>query len=101
MQPPESTARSLEDINRRLNSMASSLQAMENVVQNMVDHIMQQGGVKSSADISKVLKEELRNLNNKMEDMDVSQSFLSFLFFMLFLIALRMRPITLLDHCIY
>ncbi|CAO3566739.1 unnamed protein product [Mortierella alpina] len=75
MQPPESTARSLDDINRRLNSMASSLQAMESVVQNMVDHIMQQGGIKGSGDISKVLKEELRNLNSKMEDMDTRQSF--------------------------
>jgi len=78
MQPPESTAMSLDDINRRLNSMASSLQAMESVVQNMVDHIMQQGGIKGSGDISKVLKEELRNLNSKMEDMDVSQSFVAF-----------------------
>ncbi|KAF9278354.1 hypothetical protein BGZ68_008614, partial [Mortierella alpina] len=74
MQPPESTSRSLEDINRRLNKMTSSLQAMENVVQNLVDHIMQQGGVKNSPDISKVLKEELRNLNNKMEDMDTRQA---------------------------
>ncbi|KAI8601954.1 legume-like lectin family-domain-containing protein [Dissophora ornata] len=72
MQPPESTAESLSDINQKINSMASSLQAMESVVQGLVDHIMKQGGMRDTPDITKVLKEELRHLNNKMEDMDVS-----------------------------
>ncbi|KAG0206115.1 hypothetical protein BGX28_002368 [Mortierella sp. GBA30] len=76
MQPPESTAKSLDEINQKLNSMAASLRAMENVIQGMVDHIMEQGGVKNfGPDITKVLKEELRNLNTKMEDMDSRQSF--------------------------
>ncbi|KAG0200954.1 hypothetical protein BGX28_006108 [Mortierella sp. GBA30] len=75
MQPPESTARSLDEINRKINSMASSLHAMESVVQGMVDHIMKQGGTKDTPDISKVLKEELHNLKVKMEDMDSRQSF--------------------------
>ncbi|KAF9183535.1 hypothetical protein BGZ51_003990 [Haplosporangium sp. Z 767] len=75
MQPPESTSRSLSEINQKLSTMAQSLQAMENVVQGLVEHIMKQGGVRDSPDISKVLKEELRNLNNKMEDMDHRQSF--------------------------
>ncbi|KAF9008598.1 hypothetical protein BGZ52_007961, partial [Haplosporangium bisporale] len=49
---------------------------MESVVQGLVDHIMQQGGISGSpSDITKVLKEELHNLNAKMEDMDTRQSF--------------------------
>ncbi|KAF8932457.1 hypothetical protein BGZ47_011371 [Haplosporangium gracile] len=75
MQPPESSAKSLEDINRKINSMVASLHAMESVVQGLVDHIMAQGGIVSGPDISKVLKEELSNLNAKMEDMDSRQSF--------------------------
>ncbi|KAK3836622.1 MAG: legume-like lectin family-domain-containing protein [Linnemannia elongata] len=75
MQPPESSAKSLEDINHKINSMAASLHAMESVVQGLVDHIMAQGGIASGPDISKVLKEELSNLNAKMEDMDSRQSF--------------------------
>ncbi|KAF8936961.1 hypothetical protein BGZ58_003475 [Dissophora ornata] len=75
MQPPESTAESLSDINQKINSMASSLQAMESVVQGLVDHIMKQGGMRDTPDITKVLKEELRHLNNKMEDMDSRQSY--------------------------
>ncbi|KAF9329012.1 hypothetical protein BG006_007901 [Podila minutissima] len=75
-QPPESTAKSLEEINHKITSMAASLHAMENVVQGLVDHIMQQGGINGSpSDITKVLKEELHNLNAKMEDMDTRQSF--------------------------
>ncbi|KAF9408102.1 hypothetical protein BGZ94_002447 [Podila epigama] len=75
-QPPESTAKSLEDINHKITSMVASLHAMESVVQGLVDHIMQQGGIRDSPnDISKVLKEELHNLNVKMEDMDSRQSF--------------------------
>ncbi|KAG0288589.1 hypothetical protein BGZ96_007686 [Linnemannia gamsii] len=75
MQPPESSQKSLEDINHKINSMAASLHAMESVVQGLVDHIMAQGGIASQPDISKVLKEELSNLNAKMEDMDTRQSF--------------------------
>ncbi|KAF9273366.1 hypothetical protein BGZ68_001574 [Mortierella alpina] len=77
MQPPESTAASLEEISRKISSMAASLHAMESVVQGMVDHITKQGGVGSDLgpDITKVLKEELHNLNAKMEDMDSRQSF--------------------------
>ncbi|KAF9923827.1 hypothetical protein FBU30_006111 [Linnemannia zychae] len=74
MQPPESSQKSLEDINHKINSMAASLHAMESVVQGLVDHIMKQGGIASGPDISKVLKEELRNLNAKMEDIDSRQS---------------------------
>ncbi|KAF9342656.1 hypothetical protein BGX26_007082 [Mortierella sp. AD094] len=56
--------------------MAASLHAMESVVQGLVDHIVKQGGVSNSPnDITKVLKEELHNLNLKMEDMDTRQSF--------------------------
>ncbi|KAG0334138.1 hypothetical protein BG004_000540 [Podila humilis] len=75
-QPPESTSKSLEEIKHKVASMADSLHAMEGVVQGLVDHIMQQGGIRDTPnDISKVLKEELRNLNAKMEDMDSRQSF--------------------------
>ncbi|KAG0048365.1 hypothetical protein BGZ83_006670 [Gryganskiella cystojenkinii] len=79
-QPPESTAKSLEDINQKITTMVSSLQAMEGVVQGLVDHIMAQGGLPTSGgaggvDLTKVLKEELHNLNAKMEDMDTRQSF--------------------------
>ncbi|KAI1301126.1 hypothetical protein EDD11_005798 [Mortierella claussenii] len=77
MQPPESTSQSLSEINAKINTMAASLHAMESVVQGLVDHIRQQGGIgsASSPDITKVLKEELSNLNAKMEDMDTRQSF--------------------------
>ncbi|KAG0253560.1 hypothetical protein BG011_006305 [Mortierella polycephala] len=76
IQPPESTAKSLEEISRKINSMTASLQAMEKLVQGLVNHITQQGGVASSPqDISKVLKEELHSLNIKMEDMDSHQSY--------------------------
>ncbi|KAF9569953.1 hypothetical protein EC968_002395 [Mortierella alpina] len=77
MQPPESTSASLEEISRKISSMAASLHAMEAVVQGMVDHITKQGGMGGDLgpDITKVLKEELRNLNAKMEDMDSRQSF--------------------------
>jgi Mg2+ and Co2+ transporter CorA len=75
MQPPESSQKSLEEINHKINSMAASLHAMESVVQGLVDHIMAQGGIASQPDISKVLKEELSNLNAKMEDMDTRQNF--------------------------
>ncbi|KAF8939496.1 legume-like lectin family-domain-containing protein [Dissophora ornata] len=75
MQPPESTAQSLEEISVKINSMAASLHAMESVVQGLVDHIMKQRGVADTPDITKVLKEELYNLNAKMEDMDSRQSF--------------------------
>jgi len=76
-QAPETTAQSLEDVNKKLVTMAASLHAMESVVQGLVDHILQQGGVKDSQPdvITKVLKDELRNLNSKMEDMDNRQSF--------------------------
>ncbi|KAF9109515.1 hypothetical protein BGX27_007544 [Mortierella sp. AM989] len=76
MQPPESSLQSLNDINAKINSMSKSLHAMESVVQGLVDHIVKQGGVgHSPTDITKVLKEELQNLNLKMEDMDSRQSF--------------------------
>jgi hypothetical protein len=75
MQPPESTSKSLGEINAKINSLAASLHAMESVVQGLVDHIMQQGGVANTPDITKVLKEELHNINAKMEDMDTRQSF--------------------------
>ncbi|KAG0358373.1 legume-like lectin family-domain-containing protein [Gamsiella multidivaricata] len=75
VQPPESTSRSLEEISVKINSMAASLHAMEKVVQGLVGHIVQQGGVANEQDISKVLKEELHSLNAKMEDMDTRQSF--------------------------
>jgi len=71
MEAPESTSRSLAEINQKITSMSRSLQTMENVVKGLVDHIMQQGGVKGGADIAVVLKEELHTLKNKMEDMDV------------------------------
>ncbi|KAF9366877.1 hypothetical protein BGX34_003977 [Mortierella sp. NVP85] len=75
MEAPESTSRSLAEINQKINSMSRSLQTMENVVKGLVDHIMQQGGVKGGPDIAVVLKEELHTLKNKMEDMDSRQSF--------------------------
>lgn len=73
MEAPEATSKSLTEINQKLISMSRSLQTMESVVKGLVDHIMQQGGVKNGAsDIAVVLKEELHTLKNKMEDMDVS-----------------------------
>ncbi|KAG0301907.1 hypothetical protein BGZ98_007958 [Dissophora globulifera] len=75
VQPPESTAKSLEEINAQINAMAASMHAMESVVQGLVDHVIKQGGIQSTPDITKVLKEELHNLNAKMEDMDTRQSF--------------------------
>ncbi|KAG0340640.1 hypothetical protein BG004_006337 [Podila humilis] len=74
-QPPESTSKSLEEINITIQKMAASLHAMESVVQGLVEHIMKQGGVQSGQDIAKVLKDELNTLNAKMEDMDNRQSF--------------------------
>ncbi|KAG0044586.1 hypothetical protein BGZ83_010188 [Gryganskiella cystojenkinii] len=76
-QAPENTAQGLEDVNKKLVTMAASLHAMESVVQGLVDHIMLQGGIKDNnqPDLTKVLKEELRNLNSKMEDIDSRQSF--------------------------
>ncbi|KAG0094048.1 hypothetical protein BGZ92_009256 [Podila epicladia] len=74
-QPPESTTKSLEEINHKIQRMAASLHAMESVVQGLVDHIMNQGGVQTGPDITRVLKEELKTLNAKMEDMDSRQSF--------------------------
>lgn len=71
MEAPESTSRSLAEINQKIASMSRSLQTMENVVKGLVDHILQQGGVKGGPDIAVVLKEELHTLKNKMEDMDV------------------------------
>ncbi|KAF9577153.1 hypothetical protein BGW38_007824, partial [Lunasporangiospora selenospora] len=73
--PPESSSKSLEEINKKINRMAESLHAMENVVQGLVDHISKQGGGGDMVDITKVLKEELRSLNLKMEDIDTRQSF--------------------------
>ncbi|KAF9110955.1 hypothetical protein BGX27_005668 [Mortierella sp. AM989] len=74
MQPPESTAKSLVEVNDRLVKVAASLHAMEDVVEGMVDHILQQGGFKDSPNVSKVLKDELKTLKAKMEDMDTRQS---------------------------
>ncbi|GJJ75011.1 hypothetical protein EMPS_07369 [Entomortierella parvispora] len=76
-QAPETTAQGLEDVNKKLVTMAASLHAMESVVQGLVDHILAQGGIKDNQPdvITKVLKDELRNLNSKMEDMDNRQSF--------------------------
>ncbi|KAI9236246.1 hypothetical protein MVEG_06038 [Podila verticillata NRRL 6337] len=73
-QPPESTTKSLEEINAKIQKMAASLHAMESVVQGLVNHIMNQGGVQTGPEITRVLKEELSNLNAKMEDMDSRQS---------------------------
>ncbi|KAF9375665.1 hypothetical protein BGX21_003729, partial [Mortierella sp. AD011] len=75
MQPPEATSQSLNEINAKIAQMASSLHAMESVVQGLVDHIVKQGGATSTPnDIAKVLREEMRSLNLKMEDMDSRQS---------------------------
>ncbi|KAF9952096.1 hypothetical protein BGZ65_005514 [Modicella reniformis] len=75
MEAPESMSAGLAEVNVKLNSMARSLHAMENVVQGLVDHIMKQGGTKNMPDIAGVLKEELHTLKSKMEDMDTRQSF--------------------------
>ncbi|KAG0369153.1 legume-like lectin family-domain-containing protein [Gamsiella multidivaricata] len=74
IQPHESTSRSLEEINKQISSMTGSLHAMENVVKGLVDHIIQQGR-KNAPEITKVLKEELKSLNAKMEDIDHRQSY--------------------------
>ncbi|KAG0305922.1 hypothetical protein BGZ98_003288 [Dissophora globulifera] len=73
MQPQESTAKSLGEINQKVASMAASLRAMENVVQGLVEHIKSNSG--DGVDITKVLKDELHTLNNKMEQMDSRQSY--------------------------
>jgi len=72
MQPADTTAKNLEEMYQKINSMAASLHAMESVVEGLVSHIRTQSVQGNSPDISKVLREELKNLNNKMEDMDVS-----------------------------
>ncbi|KAG0269577.1 hypothetical protein DFQ27_003040 [Actinomortierella ambigua] len=74
-QPPETTSSSIAEINQKLEKMTASLHAMENVVQGMVDHILKNKGTGDISEVSKVLKEELKTLNAKMEDMDSRQSF--------------------------
>ncbi|KAF9577966.1 hypothetical protein BGW38_006505 [Lunasporangiospora selenospora] len=73
-QPPVSTSKSMDEINQKLNNMATSLQTMQTVVMGLVDHIMDQGDSRSPHDMAKVLKEELKTLNAKMEDIDSRQS---------------------------
>lgn len=72
VQPAETTAKSLEEIYQKINTMAASLTAMEGVVEGLVGHIMTQNVKGDSPDVTKVLREELKNLNNKMDHMDVS-----------------------------
>ncbi|ORZ27309.1 legume-like lectin family-domain-containing protein [Lobosporangium transversale] len=72
VQPPESTTKNLAEINAKIQAMTSSLHTMEGVVEGLVKHVMSQGGVSTVPDITKVLKDELKNLNAKMEDIDVS-----------------------------
>ena len=72
MQPAETTAQSLEEMYQKIGTMAASLQAMESVVEGLVSHIKTQSGQQNSPEVTKVLREELKNLNNKMDHMDVS-----------------------------
>ncbi|KAG0235885.1 hypothetical protein BGW42_004531 [Actinomortierella wolfii] len=72
---PDTTSHSIAEINQKLEKMSASLHTMENIVQGMVDHILKNGGAGDINDISKALKEELKTLNAKMEDMDNRQSF--------------------------
>ncbi|KAF9425052.1 Vesicular integral-membrane protein VIP36 [Entomortierella beljakovae] len=74
VQAPETTAHSINDINANINKITASIQAMEAVVEGLVNHIVKQGGVSDGSDITKILKEELQNLNYKMEDMDSRQA---------------------------
>ncbi|KAG9064625.1 hypothetical protein KI688_002883 [Linnemannia hyalina] len=74
VQPVETTAQSLEEIYQKISTMAASLQAMESVVEGLVSHIRTQSGQQNSPEVTKVLHEELKNLNNKMDYMDVRQS---------------------------
>lgn len=72
MQPAETTAQSLEEMYQKISTMAASLHAMESVVEGLVSHIKTQAGQQNSPEVTKVLREELKNLNNKMDHMDVS-----------------------------
>ncbi|KAG0289983.1 hypothetical protein BGZ96_006523 [Linnemannia gamsii] len=74
VQPAEMTAKSLEEIYKKINTMAESLSAMEGVVEGLVGHIRTQSGQGNAPDVNKVLREELKNLNNKMDNMDMRQS---------------------------
>ncbi|KAK5808535.1 legume-like lectin family-domain-containing protein [Linnemannia elongata] len=74
VQPAETTAQSLEEMYQKISTMAASLQAMESVVEGLVSHIKTQSGQQNSPEVTKVLREELKNLNNKMDHMDVRQS---------------------------
>ncbi|KAI1296364.1 hypothetical protein EDD11_007410 [Mortierella claussenii] len=75
IQPPESSSKSLKEIDDKIQAMGISLHAMENVVSGLVEHIIKQSGVKNGPEISKVLKEELGTLKAKMEDIDYRQSY--------------------------
>ncbi|KAK3846403.1 MAG: legume-like lectin family-domain-containing protein [Linnemannia gamsii] len=75
VQPAETTAKSLEEMYQKISSMAASLHAMESVVEGLVSHIMTQSVHGSGPDVTKVMRDELKNLHNKMEDMDSRQSF--------------------------
>lgn len=81
VQPAETTARSLEEIYQKINTMAASLHAMEGVVEGLVGHIKTQSVQGNSPDVNKVLREELKNLNNKMDHMDVSSIIFPYQFF--------------------
>lgn len=72
MQPAETTAQSLEEMYQKISTMAASLHAMESVVEGLVSHIKTQAVQQNSPEVTKVLREELKNLNNKMDHMDVS-----------------------------
>ncbi|KAF9905565.1 hypothetical protein BX616_000975, partial [Lobosporangium transversale] len=73
VQPLESTSQSIDEINTKINSLVASLHAMEKVVQGLVEHIKKQDSNKAP-DIVRLVKEEIRTLNSKMEDMDSRQA---------------------------
>ncbi|KAF9089225.1 hypothetical protein BGX23_006845 [Mortierella sp. AD031] len=73
-QSADTTAQSLEEMYQKISTMAASLHAMESVVEGLVNHIMEHNVKEGSPDVAKVLREELKHLNNKMEDMDSRQS---------------------------
>ncbi|KAF9906723.1 hypothetical protein EC991_000315 [Linnemannia zychae] len=75
VQPAETTAKSLEEMYQKISSMADSLHAMESVVEGLVSHIMTQSVQGSGPDVTKVMRDELKNLHSKMEAMDTRQSF--------------------------
>ncbi|KAF9925151.1 hypothetical protein FBU30_005007 [Linnemannia zychae] len=72
VQPAETTAKGLEDVYQKINTMASSLRTMESVVEQLVNHIKSHSE-KMSPEITNDMRNELKTLHIKMEDMDARQ----------------------------